>query len=291
MEDTYKAGVPGLVTWIMAHSFFETTSNRDLKPQTLYIHPGNRSHVDIKLVSKQLSFSYDKLRIDVFRSKPERGCFYFEFDRHDSRRSGLKAMITSFICSLVCRFGWFDQAVVRMCQEYLSRHQSWTWIDLTNMFQMVLERCSTVEMTMVLVQIDHLEDFEVQKLSYIMKRLQNFKERPIRCIMTTTKPLDLICEDVGPQNVINLEDCPLLLKEVVCVWNPPTCSFNLKAQISIPKLCADIEKETFRRHNCIRGHDTDSGTRQAAPECTSGPKAEPRAQEVREIILHPGQSA
>ncbi|KAL1868907.1 hypothetical protein Daus18300_005743 [Diaporthe australafricana] len=215
IDKTSEPRIPGLIKWIMEHESYKTRGNPNLKPQIIYVNPGKKAGhiIDMKLVSQQLSFGHDSaLAREIGR--PSMGCFYFEFDRYDSRRSGIKAMINSFICTMACRFWDCERLVICRCADYLSRSKSWSLQDMLNLFTIVHRSCREVnKMTIILAQFDHCDERERMRFLYTMFQLQRRSEKLSSFILTTARPNDLLCEKLPPQSVISLDECPMSLAE------------------------------------------------------------------------------
>lgn len=222
MHQSYagSATKPNVMEWIMEHdAFFEKGENQNLGPKTVYIHAGTRGHViDIKLASQQLCFAYDSRKKHRNPTVPCYGCFYFEFHRHDSRRNGIKAMITSFLCTFVCRFWTAEQNIVRWSSQHLNRFSCWSLKDLIVVFLRVQETYDMKNMTIILAQIDHCDEQErIIFLEAILGK-QSFSDVTSHFIITTSRPDDSISEILPPNSLISLDDCPLSLDEYLCVY-------------------------------------------------------------------------
>lgn len=199
--------------------FFEKGEHQNLGPKTVYIHGGRQGNViDIKLASQQLCFAYDSRKKNQNPAVPCYGCFYFEFDRHDSRRDGIKAMITSFLCTFACRFWTGEPNIMGWSSQHLSRFSCWSLKDLIVVFLHVRETYDVKNLTIILAQIDHCDEQERTIFLEALLGKQSISDITSHFIMTTSRPDDFICEILPPNSIISLDECPLLLEKYLCVY-------------------------------------------------------------------------
>lgn len=199
----------------MEHDLFLRTIQRHNGPKTIYIHAGSqgRQLIDIKLVSQQLWVAFEKTRASQKEASPASGCFYFEFDRHDSRRGGIKAMITSFICTCACRFWKDGDEVLTWSGQYLKTFKCWSLKDLITLFLRVQQSEGMKKQTIILGQLDQCDQEERLIFLKAVLRQQSRADFLFHILITTSIPDDLICDILPPDSVINLADCPLSREE------------------------------------------------------------------------------
>lgn len=200
------------MTWIIEHDLFDRTIHRRSGPKTVYIHAGHKHQViDMKSVSQQLYVAYDLIKKEENDRAPYFGCFYFEFDQHDSRRGGIRAMIISFLCTYSFRF-WSDgDKGTEFTEAYLKEFKCWSLRDLITVFLRVQKTNGMKDMTIVLGQIDQCDEEErTIFLQYILRR-QKSNDIYFNLIITTNRPEESIEQILPPDSIISLEECPLSL--------------------------------------------------------------------------------
>lgn len=214
------------MSWILENDVFTNTG-----PKIVYLHAGGPScqAVNMKLVSQELHFAMDLSSlsdIDLeYPGLPSKGCFYFGFDRHDSRRNGIKAMITSFLCTFACRF-WNDgDATLNWVAESLKKIKCWSLRDLVTMFLRVQKTGVMRGLPILLGQIDQCDEQERHVFLQAVLKRNSYNEFRTRLLITTTRPDDYICGILPPNSIINLSDYPLSLTKYLCVRSLPLLSW------------------------------------------------------------------
>lgn len=207
--NTESSSTPALISWIMEHDLSIKEIDENLFPKTFYIHAGSKGcqAIDIKLVSRQLCMAFEKVK-DPEKNSPIMGCFYFEFNRHDSRRNGIKAMITSFICTCACRFWEDGDQVLRWSESYLSMFKCWSLNDLITLFLSVQKNIAMLQQAIILSQFDQCD--EKERLIFLKAILRRQCRSDLMChlTITTSRRDDSICDILPPNRVINLDDGP-----------------------------------------------------------------------------------
>lgn len=184
----------------------------------------------MKRVSQQLYVAYDLVKKGENDRAPYFGCFYFEFDQHDSRRSGIRAMIISFLCTYSFRFGNDGDQMTEFTEAYLKDFKCWSLKDLITIFLRVRISNGTKDMTIVLGQIDQCDEEERSIFLQAVLRRQKWNDRYFNLIITTTRQEESIEGILPPDSVISLEECPLSLEAYLSVYICPW------AKSSRPKL-------------------------------------------------------
>lgn len=208
---------PPLVSWVIEHDVFNEAIHQSPVMTILYIHGGSRKAIDMKLVSQQLSVAEDIQRHTQRPREPDYGCFYYEFDRHDSRRCSIKAMITSYVCTYAGHFWADEDDALEWFAQYMGRFNCWSLKDLLNVFLRVQQSNGMRARPVILGQIDQCDEKERLLFLQEMIKLQNRSEQRFQLIITTTRPEGFICEMLPPDSIISLDDCSLLLDEFLCV--------------------------------------------------------------------------
>ena len=201
------------MSWILERDALKRQIDGKKGSRTVYLHAGSsgRHSIDMKFVSQQLYIAYDIVKNQTRWFSPCFGCWYFEFDQHDSRRSGVKAMIVSFMCTYSCRFledekPWYPRSP-----------DSWSLKDLINVFLRVRATFSMRDITIVLGRLDQCDEDERSVLLQAILEQQNGNELVFKLLITTTRPEAFLCDLLPPGNIISLDDCPMSLDEYLYV--------------------------------------------------------------------------
>lgn len=210
---------PAFMSWLVEHEAHQRQIRRDTGSRTVYLHAGSRSSegIDMKLVSQHLHVAYDSRKRDLDAFAPCLGCFYFEFDRRDSRRAGIRDMIASFVCTHACRFWSQEDTMLSWCSAHMAAFNSWSLKHLINVFLGVRGGWAVNDMTIILGQIDHCDEEERNIFIQAVLERQIHNDTPFNLVLTTTRPDGFLCEVLPPESVISLSDCPLSLDEYLCV--------------------------------------------------------------------------
>lgn len=179
----------------------------------MYIHGGSRQAVDMKFLSQQLSIGYDVVRNDQRAKAPGYGCFYYEFDRHDSRRSSIKAMIVSFVCTYAGRFWANADDVLEWFPKYMGRFNCWSLKDLLHVFLRVQQIDGMKCMPIILGQFDQCDEEERLIFLQAMIKRQERTELRLQLLITTARPEGFISGMMPPDSIISLDECPLSLDD------------------------------------------------------------------------------
>lgn len=188
-----------------------------VRVRAVYVHGGSREAIDMKLLSHQLSIGYDIIRESQFPRSPDYSCFYYEFDRHDSRRCSIKAMIISFVCTYAGRLRAGHDDVLEWFAQYMRRNNCWSLKDLLNVFLRVQRTGAMKTMPIILGQIDQCDEKERSVFLQAMIKLQDRTEERFQLLITTTRPEGSIFEILPPDSTISLDACPLPLDEFLYV--------------------------------------------------------------------------
>lgn len=211
---TDGASRPDLISWIIDHDVFANKVHFRSGPETVYLHAGDQHPtINMKAISQELYVAYDLVkRIETPRD-PYFGCFYFEFDQHDSRRGGIQAMIVSFIRTYACRF-WSDgDKGTEFSVAYLNKFKCWSLKDLITLFLRIQRSEAMKDMVIILGQFDQCDVAERSIFLEAVLKRQKWSDLFFTLIITTTRPEPFIYEVLPPESAISLEDCPLALGE------------------------------------------------------------------------------
>lgn len=209
--------------WILEQDSIVRQLAREHESKIVYLHAGWSASqaINIKMVSQRLYTSYD-LRKPRCDWQPETGCFYFEFDDHDSRRASIKDMIVSFMSIFAGRFcDGDDYRYLVSSAEYMRRFRSWSLKHLINVFLDVQKASSMNNLTIILGGFDNCEDKERSTFIQTLLERQDRSEKSFNLVITTKKPDSLLCDRLPPANTINLEDCPLSIEDYLYVQTFP----------------------------------------------------------------------
>lgn len=210
---------PPLISWIIEHDAFQELHKKP-GPQTVYIHAGlqGAQAVDMKAITEKLYIAYEYVKDEDIGptgtgGQPGEAAFYFEFDRNDSRRSSIEAMVTSYICAFACRFWYNEEHEVRWSAEYLAVFRCWSLEDLVVLFLNAHEANSMKNVTVILGQFDQCDEAGRQVFLAALRRRQSYNEIDFKLVITTNRPEESISEVLPPGCSISLDDCPLPLEE------------------------------------------------------------------------------
>lgn len=194
-------------------------------PTTVFLHAGHGQRaIDMKAVSRELYVACETIKRDEMKVGPCLGCFYFEFDQFDSRRSGIRAMIISFVCTYVCRF-WNDTTdEIVFSAEYLRKFKCWSLKDLIYLFLRVQINNSMNDMTIILGQIDQCDEDERSVFLQSILTRQKSNCFHFNIIITADRLESSLRQNLPPENVISLDEFPLSLDEYLCVSIHPWAS-------------------------------------------------------------------
>lgn len=206
------------MSWIMEHEVVKDQLHQKKGPSTVYLHAGSSRHpaINMKTLSEQLYVAYDLVKSETRRHSPSLGCFYFEFDQHDSRRAGIKAMIVSFLCTYECRLWLYDSL------SHARTIDSWSLKHMISVFLEVQRTDSMSDITIILGRIDQCDEEERSIFLQALLERQTANDFFFRLLVTTTRPDELLCGTLPPGSIINLDDCSLPLSDYLYVQIYPS---------------------------------------------------------------------
>lgn len=204
---------PALMSWIMENEVLKNQLCQKREAKTVYLHAGSSRHqaIDMKTMSQQLYVAYDLFKSEERRTSPCYGCFYFEFDQHDSRRAGIKAMIVSFLCAYECRLWQSDSLSLAWSIE------TWSLKHMIGVFLNVQRTSTMRDITIILSRIDQCDDNERSIFLQAILERQNANDISFNLLLTTTKPDEFLCGILPPGSIISLDDCSLSLSDYLYV--------------------------------------------------------------------------
>ncbi|KAH8765998.1 ankyrin repeat-containing domain protein [Diaporthe sp. PMI_573] len=214
---------PALMSWIIEHDALQKQLCQRIGPRTLHLHAGSSRHevIDMKLVSQQLYNAYELAKREMWQT-PDFGCFYFDFDQHDSRRAGIKAMIVSFLCTYECRLQSHESP------SHPRSIDTWSLKQMISVFLEVQATPNMKDLTIILGRIDQCDEKERSIFLQAVLEHQRDNELYFNLLITTTGPEGFLCDILPPGSTINLDDCSLPLNDyLVC---PRECATEERIQ-------------------------------------------------------------
>lgn len=204
------------MSWIIEHPVLQRQIHQKKGSRTVYLHCGSRGRqdmIDIILVSQQLYVAYDFVKNTEHPLAPDQGCFYFEFDKYDNGRAGMKAMIVSFISIYLSRFCYDGSTYPAWLARYLNNEMTWSLKVLIILFLKLQSAPGMSALTIILGRIDHCAEEERSIFLKEILKHQNCCDSHFDLVITTAEPDDLICGILPPNNVVSLEDYPLSIDD------------------------------------------------------------------------------
>lgn len=188
--------------------------------KTVYLHGGSSRYqdIDMRTVSRQLYVAYDLVKSEGRRTSPCYGCFYFEFDQHDSRRAGIKSMIVSFICTYECRLWQYGR------RSHARSIDTWSLKHMISVFLEVQQTYIMRDITIILGRVDQCDEKERSIFLEALLERQNANDFHFNLLVTTTRPEESLCGILQPDSIISLDDCSLSLSDYSYVQRYPSPS-------------------------------------------------------------------
>ncbi|KAG8164089.1 hypothetical protein KVR01_006007 [Diaporthe batatas] len=223
------------LSWILEQDPIVRQLARQHDSRIVYLHAGRIAGqaINMKLMSQQLYTAYDIQKDPNSVYRPEIGCFYFEFDKHDIRRASIKDMIVSFLIIFAGRF-WSKSADSYLVSSaaYMRRFRSWSTRHLINVFLDVQKAPAMQAITVILGGLDNCEEKERFAFTQAVLDRQDRSEIPFNLIITTREPDDFLCDHLPPANIINLEDCPLSVEDYLTCPGPLVTEDRIKCLLA-----------------------------------------------------------
>lgn len=205
----------------MEQDVFDKTFRQNAGPRILYVHAGIQGCQagDMRFLSRQLYRAIDDRNIDdeLVMVQNFEGTeylfYYFEFDRYNRGRNGMKAMITSFMSALTSHF-YKDKDLELECSAgYLTRFKCWSLNDLITVFLRAQSSVFGRHINIMLGQIDQCDEEERQIFLQALLKRQRYNDLRTRLLITTTRADSSICELLPPESIISLENFSASLDE------------------------------------------------------------------------------
>ncbi|KAK1856301.1 ankyrin repeat protein [Colletotrichum chrysophilum] len=219
--------------WIMAHENF-TALEKTVGPCTLWIQGSGDDASRTSMISQYLytCFEQDTDRWDV------KSAFHFQFQKFDSRYSGIKHMLAAFLSEITWRM-WSrveEGAVSQRMFRSLEYYHNWSLSDLFKFFT-EMRRCKDVEDSMIILScFDHC--VEEERTWFLKAVLEQQKRTDMRHkLVIFTCGLDqVMSESASDMRVIRLSDC-----------QAPLVGYAVDEGLSIQRLRQRIEKAFQKR--------------------------------------------
>lgn len=192
---------PSVISWVLQQQAFKAFA---AKPKSiLHLHAGEESGLNIGAISQHLSYAYDN---DTAAVEPRYGVFYFEFDRRDSRYNNIKAMISSYLNSVIWRFSDGAPSYLSWLFEYLNAFETWSLEDVLFFFFYISSYYPQNQMVLLLGSFDHCDQTTREMFVEMFLRSLHHSESKLRLIVSTNGTDAYLSKTVASSNAINLKD-------------------------------------------------------------------------------------
>ncbi|KAL7933308.1 ankyrin repeat protein [Trichoderma chlorosporum] len=216
-----------------AHVYFDVKGNQELPvlawiaeqaayrnfcenygPQVLNIECTEGDRWRTSMLSQGL---YDKHQRNLLKTlgQNQKGSFYFEFDKFDTRYNTIESMLIAFINEISCRLLHIPQVsqTIRRMFDRLKYYHCWSFKNLFKFF-IDLRRCFSVHMiTLILSGWENC--VEEQRTWFLSRVLEEHHRSDLdyRLIIITNGPDKYLKGSIESSQVVSLSQCPMPIQE------------------------------------------------------------------------------
>jgi ankyrin repeat protein len=151
-------------------------------PPILYVYGTDA----VQEASEQIFYAID----DRMRTVPHSPylIFYFSFDRWDSRRNSINAMLSTFLAQNICHHTSSMSQWVEILFEQLNEEHGWTDLDTINWFEIFRIRGHTHNVSLVINYFDECDEASRNTFLAFVKRRFSGCEITWKIVITSRKP-------------------------------------------------------------------------------------------------------